>query len=104
MTFIRLELYLIVNSCGPRYDITFKILVLFLNNIHCINNNNHNYMYSQSVYTNNVTILSISLIFITILCCILSIFSITFGSINYWSTHKINNGDGAAFIGYTLLY
>ena len=31
-------------------------------------------------------------------------FLIIFGSINYWKSQKINNGDGFAFIGYTIFY
>merc|ERR1712113_1227342 len=82
MAFTHLILYLIVNSYGP-HEMTphlkfyYYFLIIFIATTItisllsiCTPNNQ---------YTNNMSILSFSLVFITILCIILAIFLIIFG-------------------------
>lgn len=107
MAFIHLILYLVLNSYGP-HEMTahlkfyYYFLIIFIATTLtmsiltiCTPNNQ---------YTNNQSILSFSLVFVCVLCILICLFLIIYGSLNYWLTQKINNGDGAAFIGYTIFY
>eukprot|EP00485_Elphidium_margaritaceum_P009164 CAMPEP_0202689522 /NCGR_PEP_ID=MMETSP1385-20130828/4757_1 /ASSEMBLY_ACC=CAM_ASM_000861 /TAXON_ID=933848 /ORGANISM="Elphidium margaritaceum" /LENGTH=108 /DNA_ID=CAMNT_0049344661 /DNA_START=705 /DNA_END=1031 /DNA_ORIENTATION=+ len=41
----------------------------------------------------------------TIICAVLCAFGIVYGSISYWhSAQKLNDGDGAAFVGYAICH
>lgn len=107
MAFIHLILYLVVNSYGPHEMTThlkfyYYFLIIFISSTITISI--LTICTPNQQYLNNQSILSFSLVFITILSTLISIFLIIFGSINYWNSQKINKGDGVAFIGYTIFY
>lgn len=107
MAFTHLILYLVVNSYGP-HEMTahlkfyYYFLIIFISST--ITLSILTICTPNQQYLNNQTILSFSLVFITSLSSLISVFLIIYGSINYWNTQKINGGDGYAFIGYTVFY
>mmetsp|Transcript_62438 Transcript_62438/g.99265 ORF Transcript_62438/g.99265 Transcript_62438/m.99265 type:complete len:321 (-) Transcript_62438:373-1335(-) len=107
MAFIHLILYLVVNSVAPSSMSThlkfyYYFLIIFIATT--ISISILTICTPNSQYFNNSSILSFSLVFVTIFSLLLSLFLIVYGSLNYWLSQKINNGDGAAFIGYTICY
>eukprot|EP01083_Nonionella_stella_P000958 2758_1 len=104
---IHLILYLVLNSFGP-HQMTehlkyyYYVLIIFIATTITVTLLSicapHNH------YTNNHAMLSFSLVFVSVVCVLLCSFLIVYGSYNYWSSQKINKGDGAAFIGYTVFY
>lgn len=104
---IHLILYLVVNNAGPHQmtphlKFYYYFLIIFIAtsitvsilSICCPNNS----------YANNPNILSFSIVFVVVFGALICGFLIVFGSLNYWFSQKINDGDGAAFIGYTIFY